>query len=654
MQANGIAVPDRVRPLQYWAVWSAWSVFLGASVALFANTVLFGRLPLWAIIRGWPRSATLTILLVVVVVWWEAYGLLSRGRGNLLQFAVVPAIPLLLGTTVPLTLIYSSDLINHYFYYAMVHLHEPKTLTLLLLVIITTLLLQLIHIQLAAGRPLETAWKNMLSGAREPLTLVLLGALGYLQVSTYLDSLYADFINRYWPIADALITGFPYPVAVVARTWPGYFTEGGLAPYLVDLPIYPVTVATSFLAFGHNMVAAYMPTIVSNITLPIFFFLLSRELFRSRVVALSMVGVVMLFPPLRLYALNWTGPDPVFYVLSVVSCWLYVKVVKGNNSSLTWSLLGLSTAAMTLTRPEGIAYALTYVFVALTMHVRSSRKIAMGSLFLVPIGAFSLFMMIMFRMLWPRNWMGSIGVMNIVGNGVYLSRGPSYLAAQAMHLSEEELLALIALLLFVSLAGTLYLLRTEWRVAMLFVPAWVNLLMVFVIDPRVSGALRWDDFFRHISYPLPLLALAAGMIGESMSQLAPRRYSRLSATVVLNLVLFWVVTWNIHLMSEPNFSYGADAGNILGTETRLNFVDLMTHSFELPVLQFGKVDGYWSTTSWGDAFWTYPGFLKDFFADFDTVGHATGVAYETGSLYIYLAALALTLAPTSGKVSIEP
>jgi hypothetical protein len=649
MQADSIPARWQVRVLWNWVVWAGWGGFMGFCIALFVNTVLFGRLPLSAVL-GWSKSATLTILLVMVMVvgWWVTYGVFLRRRGNHLRFrfAFIPAIPLLLGTTLPLVLIYASDLINHYFYYGMVHINEAKTFALLLLLIVMALLLQLLHLELAAGRSLRTASENVLALAREPLIFTLLGMLGCLQVFAYLDGFYADFIDRYWPVADALITRVPYPVTVVAGMWPAYFTEGGLSAYLVDLPVYPVTLAMSFLAFGHNVVAAYMPTVLANIALPMAFYLLSRELFQTRGVALSMVGAVMLFPPLRLYALNWTGPDPVFYLMFVISCWLYVKVAKGDDRKTTWGLLGLSAAAMALTRPEGIAYGLIYVFAALTAHVHHSRKIAVGSLFLAPVGAFSLFMMITFQMPWPRNWTGSLDVKNIVDNWVHLSRGPIDLAAQAMRLSPEELLALTTLLLLVALTGTLCPLRKQRRIAILFVPAWINLLTVFIIDPRVSGALLWYDFFRHVSYPLPLLALAAGVTGEAVVRAMPRRYLRFAAMAALNLLLFWIVMWNIHLLSKPAFSYGADAGNMLGTEARLNFVDLVTHHpFELPILQFGETDGHWATTSWGGAFWIYPNYLREFFDGFDAVGHATGVAYETGSLFIYLGLLALALAP---------
>ncbi len=626
-------------------LWVAWALFLGASTALFINTVLTGRLPLAIVSRGWLGSATLTVSLFVVAAWWLLYKLLldrrSSERSSVSSAAVVPAIPILLATTLPLVLIYVSDLLNHYFYYEMSHLNEPKTLTLLVLVLLGALLLQLLHLEMVEGTSLLPACAGVLERVREPGVLTLLALLGFLQVSAYLDRFYDDLILRYWPVADAMITGAPYPATVVAGIWRPYFVEGGLAEYLIDLPVYPAAVATSFAVFGHNVVAAYMPTVVANIALPPILYLLFREVTRNRCIALSLAGVVVLFPPMRLFVLNWTGPDPVFYVAFLASCWSYLRVSKGDSSHFGWALLGVSAAAMVLTRPEGVAYAGAYVCTAATISATRSRKLALGGLLLVPIGAFSLFMMVMFQMPWPRNWNSTFGVQNVVANWLMLSQGPIETAAQQMRLSTAELLASGALLLLAAFIGTLYLMRRQWRLAVLVVPAWVNVFTVLLVDPRVSGSYLWYDFFRHISYPLPLLVLAAGVAAEAAVYAIPRRSARAIGIIAMELLLLWLVVWNIHLMSKPAFSYGADAGNILGTG-RLNFADLVIHHpFNLPVFEFAKVDGYWAVTAWRNTLWGYPDYLSEFFGSFDAVGRATGVAYETGSLFVYLAALGL-------------
>lgn len=348
----------RARSIAAWIAWTGWSALLGCSIALLISTVLFGRLPISHLASAWPRSVTLAGASVAVTGWWLAYAWVLRlRRGQLrLRDAIIPSLPLFVVVTVPVIAIYSSDVVHHYFYFYMVYLNQPKPLTLLLVLLVSSAVLQVT--QLASARvSFPLALSLALGRVGEHFTLLLLLALGILQSSAYLGRLYDDFFLRYWPVADALSTGVPYPAAVVAGLWQPFFVEGGLARYLIDLPLYPALVAGSFAVFGHTTVGAFVPTIVSNALLPPTMYLLFRELIRSRALALSMVALVTLFPPFRFYALNLTFPDPTFFTLLMATCWLFVKVVKGESRTMVWALFGLSSAAITLTRPEGIAYA---------------------------------------------------------------------------------------------------------------------------------------------------------------------------------------------------------------------------------------------------------------------------------------------------------
>ncbi len=631
-----------------WFAWVAWTALLAASVAVFVNTVLSGRTPLMLMVRGWMGSLALTTVSCCMAAWWlvYAYVLERRGHSRRVGSALIPAVPLLFGTTIPLAVIYLSDLANHYFYYSMVNLNQAKTLSLLLILVLCSMLLQLTYLESTSGASLLPAFENALARTREPLILTLLAGLGTLQGSSYLDRLFADFILRYWPIADAISTGVPYPAAAAASVWSSQFTEGGLSKYVIDLPLYPVMVAASFATFGHNVVGAYAPTVVSNVLLPPVTYLLFREVMHHRSTALSLAALVVLFPPFRFYVLNLTIPDATFFCVLLFSCWLFVKIVKGDRRKSTWGLFGLSAAATTLTRPEGAAYAGIYLLTALSLEGSWRQKALSLSLFVVPVGAFSMVTTSVFGVPWPSNWVGSLGVQNLLANWSALSEGTLQLFAYRMRLSTPELLSYSIVLLLAGLIGSFPCFYRPRRISALFLPVWINLLSVFLVDPRVSGASIGTEFFRHVSYVLPLLALAAAMGARGLVHLSSSRAFSMAAPVALNALLIALVLWSVHLLSKPSLNFGNDAGNLLG-DRRLNLIDVASRApFDLPVFTFEKVDGLHIVAEWRDTVWGYPDWLDQFLSSFDAVRRTSGTTYQAGSLLVYLAALALSLLPT--------
>ncbi len=633
-------------------VWVLLVVLLGASVAVLMDAILFGRIPLDEVVRGWLHSLTLMLITSGVIGWWVAYFALLRSKVGRIHVAhaIIPASPLILGAVLPLLLIYVSDQINNYFYFSFVYLNQPKALALLFVFIISSMLLQLVMLQSGNKSSLGQAYSMTLARWREILILAILAVLGAFQVSAYLDRPFDDFLLRYWPIADAIWSHAPYPVAVVAGLWQPFFVAGGLSKYLIDLPFYPGLIAASFGVFGHNVVAVYIPTVLSNVLLPGAIYLLFREVVGYRVVALSATCLLVLFPPLRFYVLNWTIPDSTFFLVLALCCWLFVRLVKGDQRMRTWVLFGLLGAVVTLTRPEGAAYAGIYLLVALPLRVAPGRKAAAIIMFAIPVAAFSLVMMTTFGMPWPRNWVGALGLQNVMANWQVLAGVPIPTLANQMRLSAGQLLGWVAFLVVVSAVGSMPLFYQHWKLSLLYLPAWINVVSVLLVDPRVSGARLWPDFFRHVSYPLPLLVLAAAAAVVGGLSLLKRQMLRSAGLLTLNLLLFGAVLWNVHLLSKPSLNFGDDAGNLLGGG-RFNLVDIMgTQPLHLPVFGFERVDGYWVVTAWGNSLWGYPDYLANFFSRFDAVRHTTGTAYQSASLYLYLTALVLVLLPSHASL----
>lgn len=625
-----------------WTLWGVWSALLGVSVAILVNTVVYGRVPIEQLLRGWPRSLTLMSVSLVVLAWWMAYGVLLRWRGASLRvsFAMLPALPLVLGVALPVVTIYLSDVANHYFYYTMVDMNRPRGLTVLLLVLLVTFTVQAIQVELVKGVSTVEAFRRVIAQVRDHHILVLLAALGALQTSSYLAHPGMDFL-RYWSIADAMAQGVPYP----AMPSGSEFVRGGLSSYLIDLPLFPGLLAVSFTLLGHTVAASYVPMVVSNVVLPPLTYLLYRDVLENRVLALSLTALIVLFPPMRFYTLNHTVPDATFLAILTLYCCLFVRIMKGEPGWPTWVAFGFTAGATALARPEGAAYAGIYLLAALWMDAGVWRRASAAALFVALVAPFSLVMQTTFGMPWPRNWVGSLGIDNIVLNWEVLTADWNHYFASSLRMTTSELMLYAGLSLLLALMGSFPGLYRPRRLCLLMAPAWLNLLSVLMVHPLVSGARLWFDFFRHVSYPLPLLLLAAGLVCHAGVRALRKQALYIAGLVTLNVFLFMGVLWDVHFLTKPSLNFGADAGNLLG-EWRVNLVDIVLNPFELPVFGFDSIDGYYIPVSPAEFISAYPDQTNAHLSRFDAVRRTSGTPYQTGSLYLYLAALALAALPT--------
>ena len=633
----------------YRLAWLAWSVLLGNSVAVFVITALFGRVPLLQILQG--RSSVLLLAAVVFAVsgWWLAYGLLLERRTTDLavRSAVFPALPLMLGTAIPMLAVYLSDAANHYFYYSMVSPSQAGVLSLLLLLLMATLLLQIAELHRTSCGSYLPALRVALDSARQPFIFVILMSIGLLQSLSYLNLLGNDFL-RYWTVADALSSGAGYAATLTSPL----YVQGGMTQQIVDLPLFPVLLAASFTFLGHTVAAAYVPVLLANVALPPLMYLLVFEVVPSRVVALSLTSLVVLFPPMRFYVLNWPLPDSLFLTLLLASCWLLVKILKDDRGLAIWLEFGLLSAAVALARPEGVAYAAVNMVVAVSASTAWTRRsIALASM-LLPVAVFSLVLMISLGTPWPRSLAGTMGLQNIAANWQMLSSTTLTFFASAIRVSASELVAFSGLLLLLGLVGSWPWLYRPRRVAVLMLPAWLNLLSVAMVDQRVSGVFLWYDFFRHISYPLPLILIAATLAVRSAFSSIGHAGIQRASLAALNLFLILGVLWNIHFLIKPNLTFGPDAGNLIGAE-RIDFVDIVTHPMELPRIQFELADGHAVPVTTGPFLSRYPDVVLEFYAPFDPIPISSAVAYQLGTLYLFLAALLLVAVPTRLRAGAE-
>jgi hypothetical protein len=632
--------PAVSRPL-VWFVLAVWAVLLGVSVALALNAVLFGRIPLAALVPRGLAGVAFAPIAIATACWWLIYfGMLSRaGTPPRTASIIFPALPLLFGTTLPMLGIYVSDTINHYFYYSFVHLNQPKGLAILLVLMTATVLLQSACLENHAGASLWLSLKRAAARVGAPLTFVLLTAMGVLQASVYQTNFGVDFL-RYWSIADAITQRVPYPA--FAST--SQYVAGGMTAKLIDLPFYPTLMAASFGLFGHTTAAPYIAAAATNAALPPLLFLLFRELIRNRAAAISLTSLVVLFPLLRLHTLNWWGTDSTFFAALTCSAWLFVRIANGDTRYRTWLPFGLLAAATVLTRPEGLAYSFCYIAVAMFLAGRTRQKLGAAILFLAPLAAFSLVMMTSFGIPWPQNWAGAVRPENILLNvPVLISDG---FFNSAVRLSPVQLAVGWGVLLLLAAVGSTPFIHRPWFLAAVTAPAWVNLLTVYMVDPRVSGARLWFDFFRHMSYVIPFMILAAGKALDTASHLPKSTLWRGVALAALNIFLFAAVLWNYSYLSKPSWSFGPDASNLIDTG-RVNLIDIVTNPIRLPLLDFDSTSGNSTARFPADLISNFPDSLNGVYEQFDAVKQMSGTSYEIGSLFVYLAALALAFLPVS-------
>ncbi len=641
-------VGGRHRRAVLWLTCIAGSAVLGLLAAVLVNSMLFGRLPLASLIGGWFGSLTLTSVSLAVTVWWIAYTriVIKSAHGLRASTMLVPAAPILLGTAVPLFAIYASDAANHYFYYSMVYLSQPKSLTILLILVVTTILLQTIYLEKGRETALLLAAQEGIRRAREALIVCLLVALGALQATAYLPPPGMDF-SRYWIVADGLGAGIPY---AANTTVDNANAAAGMTPFIIDLPLYPAMMAIAFALFGHNVAAGYFPIIVANIVLPALIYLLFRELVPHRALAVTLTGLLALFPLLRFYTLNFPVPDSIFLAMLMLCSWMLVKIVKGGGSIPLWMMFGASAAAAALVRTEGVAYVCIYVIVAISTPATWRQRASGLATFLLPMGTFSLITLAAFGTPWPRTFVNTLSIDNIQGNLPVLVADEFFMSA--IRLSSLQLVVGWGVLLILALLGSLPNVHRPRRLSMLFVPAWINLFVVYMANPRVSGARLWFDFFRHVSYVLPLFVLGAGVaLAFAVARVQEKTY-RLLALVVLNALLFAGVMWEVQALSKPAWNFGPDAVNVL-SQDRVNLIDYVIHPFELPKIEYELLGGHGEPVFPQGFMLTYPDPLIEFYGRYDAVKQMTGIANQTGSLFTYLAALALALLPVRTKHGME-
>lgn len=603
-----------------------WNMVTAATVATITCLALLGRTDPLHPSLGW--TAVFAALFIVVLVWLVAFTLRLSSRRQNRSDNLIPTVmaihsPLMVLSLAGSLAVYMSDWLNH----QVINFLQPTAPLLVLLAVLMTavaqraVLYRLDHPEVSIPRAIEASGKWGV-----PLSLALMGLL---QGASYLWVIGDDF-TRYWTLADAI------------RSWSGYpaianipiYVQIGEPRYCVDLPGFSLLLLPAFALAGHNTFGAELPSLLANVALPVLLYVFYRRAGISRVIAFAGSCALITQPFFRLYTLNAPVPDAVFLALLVATGIAFEAVVstqrsaishqssvighqslerrtqdsglttqhltqnlepRTQNPSLRWLLFGFLAGAITLTRPEGIFF-LAFMGLVLLPTLRTWGPYLAATVFLVMVLPFVALMYSTFGFLWPNNAGTTIGLKNVGVNLYWLQQNTMKWYANAFHLSVPQLEVLLALLAVGMVAGSIWLARRRWQLAILPVASVGNLAVVFTVDQTVSGVHLWFDFFRHVSYTLPflllpLLYLLSQLTLKARVRWAPGGSMRTFVACAAALALLAISFYQLDVLSHPSRTYGSGSTQLLTSDVWVSFQDIIAHPYQLPQIPFARNQG---------------------------------------------------------------
>ena len=635
-----------------------------------------------------------------LILAWAWLGSRRFGRLPLAFDTALGLLPSATAAAVLLVPVYFSERLHHQFVFRpeLKGVGLPFVGGLALLAPVWTVLL-------SNGRR-ATGWKQTMASARATLhrvrataALSTVLAAGTLQALSYV-AVTTDDLARYWAVADGLRSSAGYPATTGI--------PGGEGFYLVELPVYPLLAAGSFAVAGHRFLALHLPLIAANVALPLLLYGLARQVKASRLSATWLALAVLCLPWYRVYALGASQPEPLLAVELALALWLAMRLWgrPGARGPWEWLALGLIVAAATLTRPEGVLYALPLAAGAAVSAVQRAKDEAQrgghrsvrvkpgtpsadkwsGPLlghaafvggFAAPVAAFALFLHGRFGIWWPAGWANVAGPQFIVPNMrlVFGRDLPHYAAAAGLPPLVGPVGAAVAL--GVVLVGL-------WRLVRIAPPFWfvpvalaLNAAVIFTSPSTLTPDLFSPaTFFRHVSvlFPWVVPALVQLTLGHAGLAFGARRMGtykgrpyrlplmgsqwgwRRPLAVAAGLA---VVFWELSVLGSATARDQAQQTNVFTSDPYVLVTDLAQANDRLPELPFTQREPIQGMGSGGaiqvDSAFDYLAFRRRLFESmrpYDLHTNDAGRAYTLAGSVVAtfgLAALATAQADTGTR-----
>ena len=417
---------------------------------------------------------------------------------------------------------------------------------------------------------------------RAPLITITLIGIGGLQAISYI-AVTADDLIRYWTVSDSLATGQGYPLTIGSIV---YAQDGSWA----EPPLFPLLIWLSFLITGHYYDSSLLPSLAAVSLLPAFMYLALWEASKHRAIAFFGSVLITVFPPYQIHLLGTAEPDAIFSALLALSGWLFLRSVRPQATSRDHGLLGLSLAAVTMTRPEGLTYAAVLTLAAILIQRRRATWFTAG----IPVVVVALFAGIITlttETTWPTRPSGISAASPETTLRFAFDGMRSYYVRVLLidDLRSWILLSSLALLFVIGIARAF---RGRIALAALPIAAATATLAPLAAEPIPPGWNQPTEAFRHFAHGLPLITMT---IATGTAWVMDQRIiARPTFRAVAVLIAISLIAAELYVLATPEeFYHGNQSGSLLrGGDIYVQAIDLFQHRIALPCWACGDAPPY--------------------------------------------------------------
>lgn len=622
-----------------WLACLSLAMALAITVAFFDRTTPAGVTGLWL--------GSLALSFVAIFLWWVR----PRAEGDRVRLnryepvsLVCLTAPILLGCAAVVVQAYRSDefhgFLYHHLYYRRLLTGSYWPVTLLAALFYGWMLIGTLRellLRMGSGhRPKEAALAT-LSELSSSLPVGVL-AIGLLLSTASLSMINVNFW-RYWATADGWLATGHYPVTFTDAV---HFQSGGVSKYFISFPLLPSMLVVSFSLLGHNTLAAYLPIILGNVLLPLAVFLTVREIARSDLMAFLFALLVASFPLLRSYTMDVGEADGLLMATVMLAAYFRLRADRFDSTRRSQLAAGLAAGLATLARPEGVLYVGAMYLAALKEHWRRGRFWLSVLVWGAVAAGFSAVIYREFRMVWPGNHSGALSLGNFTKT-LDAVRGSGILGlyADALGLSQGVLGIGAGLLLVAVLASTVQMVRRDFPLIYMPVTALGNMTMVFFVGPVAAEATKFHDFFRHISYGLPLLAVTLAYGSNEILRRVGGRWGLGSRSVAL-AGLAALVFAQLSLLEGPGPFIVPTRGPMMTADVHVTAPLLLVDPYPLPTMRFRLSESRYVPDA-DEYMAQYPDNLNRYYAARDIRMFDNAFDYYRAAKLLFLGFLALAL-----------
>jgi hypothetical protein len=633
-----------------------WLSVLSFTTSLAITISVFDRTTLAAMSKPWLASAA--VCFALGLMWWTRPRVL-KGRLSLARYEPAPTLlatlPLVLATAGFVVLSYLSDgvhgFIYHRLYYARL-LSESywpvDLLTELFLAAIVVWLLRGFLLRLGSGTDTADALSSTVSSLPSAFPLGLL-ALGLLLSTASLSAINVNFW-RYWATADGWATIGHYPFTL---TDPVHVAQGGVSLYFVSYPLLPALLSITYGVVGHNTLASYMPIILGNTLLPLAIYLTVKEITGKPLLSLLFAAATASFPLLRSYTMDVGEADGLLMTTVAFAAYFTLRARRVDAGRRAQVASGLAAAVASFSRAEGVLYAGAMFVTSLPSRWRDRRFWLSAIAFAAGIAPFSAVCIREWGMLWPGNHSGTISLSNFTRTLEVVQRSDLFsFYANALGLSKPALTAISGALLLCLVVSALQMVRRDLHLAWMPATALGNVAMVFLVGPIPAEAAKFHDFFRHISYGFPLLAVTLAYGANELLGSLRGRW-RQSGSVALSALLAALVLTEIWLLQGPVRPFDTARSPLMTSDVHVTAAELVAQPLPLPVMNFRHAGATYIPNS--DAYLaTYPDNVYSYYSRADVREFDNPADYYAAAEAVFLTLLVLGIVPSIATEALGP